>query len=315
MFRIGLVNLDTSHPRSFALYLEKLRRGRYAALYNDGFRGDDEVGAFMERFGVEKRCATIEELAALVDIGFIQGCDWDRHLAQARPFIAAGKPVFIDKPLAGSLSDCLEFESLAAGGAVILGSSSLRYAAEVEDFRRDGGTGRVLNVFATAGVDEFNYGVHVAEMIGGLLGTGAHSCRFVGGAAAGGVTGETFFVRYRDGRTATFHTCQGAPQPFEAVVTGVQGTHRFRVDTSRIYGALLDRICDFMETGRNTLAPVPALTESVRIMLAGRISRASGGREVSLEEIPRRDPGYDGAAFERGYAAAAPKIYLDIPRG
>jgi hypothetical protein len=56
---------------------------------------------------------------------------------------------------------------------------------------------------------------------------------------------------------------------------------------------------------------VPELTDAIKIMLAGRISREQEGRFVPIEEIPGDDPGYDGHAFARGYAAAAKKIYLD----
>ena len=51
MYRIGVVNLDVSHPKAFSEYLRKGNRARYAAVYNDGFRGDDEVAAFMDENG------------------------------------------------------------------------------------------------------------------------------------------------------------------------------------------------------------------------------------------------------------------------
>ena len=44
-----------------------------------------------------------------------------------------------------------------------------------------------MNVFGTAGVDEFNYGVHFAEAIGGILGTGRNkSVPYMGRSEAGG---------------------------------------------------------------------------------------------------------------------------------
>ncbi len=316
MTRIGVVNIDVSHPLAFATYLEQGQRARYVAIYNDGFRGDDEVEGFMNRFGLEKRCDSIEELADMVDIGFVQGCNWDKHLEHAMPFMEKGKPVFIDKPIAGTLADCRKLEALAKKGTVILGSSSARYAEEVVDFRanREDTVGDVLNVFGSAGVDEFNYGIHIVEVIGGMLGTGAVSNKFVGATPVDGKTCETFYVRYADGKTFTYNTLQGIWQPFEVVVMGTKGTQQFRIDTTKIYAALLDRICDFMETGKHDLAAIPELTESVKIMLAGRISRERDGTEVKLADIPEDDPGYDGEKREREYAAATTKIYLNIPK-
>lgn len=312
MIRIGTVNIDTSHPLAFCEYLASGNRARYVAVYNDGFRGDDEVEGFIQRFGLEKRCRSVDELADMVDIGFVQGCNWDRHLEHAMPFIERGKPVFIDKPIAGSLADCRKFEELAANGAVILGSSSLRYADEVVDFLQKGEdeVGKVLNVYGTIGVDEFNYAVHVVETIGGLVGTGAVSTRFVGSTQIDGKLCETYHVRFENGIRATYNTFQGTWQPCDMVMMTTKGTYHFRVDTSRIYAALLDRICQYMETGESTLADVPGITESVKIMLAGRISKANGGVEVNIDDIPADDPGFDGSQFEREYAAAAGIMYL-----
>lgn len=51
---------------------------------------------------------TVEELLAKVDVVLLTSGDGRPHLRQVRPVFAAGKPVYIDKPLAGSLSDAVE---------------------------------------------------------------------------------------------------------------------------------------------------------------------------------------------------------------
>lgn len=313
MIRIGVVNIDVSHPKAFAEYLQKSSRARYTAIYNDGFRGEDEVQAFMKTYKLEKRFETIEEMADNVDIGFIQGCNWDKHLEHAAGFLKKGKPVFIDKPIAGSLKDCKELEHLAAQGNIILGSSSVRYAGEIAEFisRPEEERGKIMNILGTSGVDEFNYAIHIVEAIGGLGGSGALFSKYVGRSEIDGKICETFFVKFSNGITATYNTFQGKWMPFEIVIMTTVDTYRFRIDTSKIYGALLDRICDYMESGVNTLAPVNAITESVKIMLAARISREKGGSEVNLADIPEDDPGYDGYKFEREYASTAKKIYLE----
>lgn len=152
MIRIGAVNIDTSHPLGFGEVMEKDDRARYVGVYNDSFRPDSEVEGFIRRFGLEKRCNTLEELAAMCDIGFIHGCDWDDHLRCAMPFIEQGKPVFIDKPLVGNLADCRRVEQLVKDGAVILGATSARYAYEVQQFLAlpEEERGEVVNVFGTA---------------------------------------------------------------------------------------------------------------------------------------------------------------------
>lgn len=312
MIRVGVVNIDTSHPMSFGQKMIDDGRARYVAVYNDGFRGDDEVAGFMQKYELEKRCQTVEELAETVDIGFIQGCNWDTHLRYIDPFVKLGKPVFIDKPIVGSMPDLKKLKSLVEGGAVILGSSSARYAQEIGEFLEIPveDRGEIVSVFGSCGVDEFNYGVHIVEIIGGLLGTGAKNCRFAGRATVGGKVCETFVVTFESGVTATYSLFQGTWQPFTVTIQTTKRTFNFTVDTSRIYLAMLKRIFDYMETGKNTLADIDTLSESIKIMLAGKVSRENDGAVIALSEIPEDYDGYDGDAFEKGYAAAASKMYL-----
>lgn len=319
MIKIGVVNIDVSHPKVFSEYLKKDGRAGCAAVYNDGFRGDDEVEEFIRNCNLDRRCSTVEELADYVDIGFIHGCNWNRHLQYVQPFIERSKPVFIDKPIVGNLADCIKIERLANNGVVILGSSSARYAEEITKFNNlsQDEKGTVVNVFGTSGVDEFNYGIHIVEAIGGITGVGAVSCRFAGRGMTEGRICETFLVKYENGCSAVYNTFQGAWQPFDFVVMTTKTTFQFQIDICKIYGPMLDMICDYMETGKNGFAPVEALTESVKIMLAGRISREMDGKEIKLSDIPPDDPGYDGYKFEREYAAKSQKIYPggEQPRG
>ena len=312
MVKIGVVNIDVSHPKAFSEYLKKDGRAGYVAVYNDGFRENDEVEAFIRNYGLEKRCATIDELAEYVDIGFIQSCNWDNHLKQALPFIERGKPVFIDKPIVGSLSDCRAIEELDAKGNVILGSSSLRYADEITGLLTmpEEERGQIVSIYGSAGLDEFNYGIHTVEPIEALANSKAISNRFIGKSIINGSTCETFFVKFENGVTAVYNTFLGIWQPHELIVITTKSTFHIGINTGKVYGALLDRILDYMENGRNCLAPVSRITESIKIMLAGRLSREKFGSEVRLDEIPLDDPGYDGAEFNRKYAAAASKIYL-----
>ena len=77
---------------------------------------------------------SIEELLPKVDAVLLESLDGRPHLQQARPVIEAGKPIFIDKPLAASLADAVEIFRLAKEHGVPCFSSSLA-ALQFRDHR------------------------------------------------------------------------------------------------------------------------------------------------------------------------------------
>ena len=86
----------------------------------------------------------------------------------------------------------------------------------------------------------------------------------------------------------------------------------FTIDAANVYKALLDRICDYMETGVNRLASVDDLVEAIKILLAAKASKESDGKPILLNDLINYSPSFDGYAFEEGYAKAqaSNKIYL-----
>lgn len=296
MIKIGIVDIHTSHPASFADYLHKGNRARVVAVADDGLikkRLDD----FIAKYNIKNICKNPEDMIPLVDIAFIQSINWDEHLEMAIPFIKAGKAVFIDKPFCGNMKDCEKFEELARSGAKILGSSSLRYCYEVESFKASASEkGEILSVFTNIGVDEFNYGIHAMEMAQGLLGPGAVSVEHI----ASHKTVDQYLVEYKDGRLILFQTQKGVWQPFTMTVVTAKTTYQIVADNTRIYGALLDKILDFMEKGK-AMASVEELTETIKIYLAGKLSKESN-KKILLADLNASMPGFDGYSFGQEYA-------------
>ena len=308
MIKIGVVNIDTSHPTEFAKIFNESDCARYTAVYNDGFRTDDEVGEFMVLAGIEKRYDSIESMAREVDIGFVQSCNWDRHVEQALPFIKAGKPVFIDKPIAGNLRDCLRLEELAADGAVILGTSSLRYCREIQEFRERTveDRGEIISVMGGCGVDDFNYGIHSLEGMAGLVGEGIDSVRFAGTTSIQGNVADEYAVKWSNGVIGMLQVITGIWLPWIYLVTTTKNMFVVEPDKTMLYRVMLEAICDYIERG-TPMASVPALTEVVKAYMAGKKSRVNGGKHVHLSDLSLDDPGFDGYAFEKEYAGTKGK--------
>jgi predicted dehydrogenase len=306
MLKIGCVNLDISHPKTLARAMKDDQMDMaYTGVYNDGFRSDAEVDAFMRQYDVGTRYESLAAMAKDVDIAFIHDCNWDKHLAHALPFLKAGKPVFIDKPAVGNLRDCRELERLAAGGAVILGSSSVRYCDELEALKKRIAENRetVMTVFAAAGVDEFNYGIHIMEGVHGLLGAGACSASYLGTVRHENISADQYRVKWANGIQVIYQTQSNIWQPFSFTVTTDKAIHHVVPDPKMLYPALLRRIASAL-AGDSATASAAELAETVKIYLAGKKSRESGGREIELARLQPDDPGFDGYAFEKHYAAA-----------
>ena len=121
--RAGIIGLDTSHAIAFTETLnkgpknpadaDKVAGVRVVAAYPQGSRDIEsstkrvpEYTVKMKALGVEI-VDSIEDLLKRVDVVLLESNDGRVHWEQLQPILAAGKPVFIDKPLAGSLADVM----------------------------------------------------------------------------------------------------------------------------------------------------------------------------------------------------------------
>lgn len=304
MIRIGTVNIDTSHAPSFAEILLGGDRARYTAIYNDGFRTDAEVDAFIQKYGLEKRYYDLSEMADNIDVAFIQSCDWDRHIELSEPFIKKNVPVFIDKPIVGNLRDARKIEEWAAQGRVILGTSAMRYTYEHDDFFAQSSAEDIISVTATVGVDEFNYAIHaVEEILGFVKNSVPVSTEYIGTNDAGGVEVDSYRVLFANGVSAYYHICKKGWQPSTAIVMTKKTTFVYKIDSGKVYEAMLKQVCNYFEGKENNMASVESMLYAVRIMLAGIKSRKLGGAQL-LSSLTEDDPAFDGFAFYESYRAA-----------
>ncbi len=315
MINIGLVSIDTSHPKTYAKNMaEHPELGlRYAMLFDDGFRGDDEVEWFIKKYNMLPRAESIDELAEKTDAGFVQGCNWDKKLNQAMPFIERGKPVFIDKPFVGSVKDINRVRELVAGGAKILGSSATRYAEEVQSFMQKPveERGEVISVYVTSGNDEFDYAVHAGELLSEIAGAPAVSCRYVDGTERDGGKTEIFTVKFENGVIGTYCTELTRWYPFSVTIVTTKTVYTTTIASSKVYYQILSRLSEALHSGKNVLTDIDSLLNVTEFLLCGKRSRDfENGREVKIEEL-REDDAFDGYEFAKEYARNAEDLYKD----
>ncbi len=307
MVKIGGVTIDTSHPLCFAEELEKACIGmKYEYVCNTGFRGEEEVDAFSKRFGI-KKANTIEEMADKVDIGFVHSCNWDKHLKLAEPFVKAGTPVFIDKPIIGNLKDANKLREWVKNGAKIYGASAMRYSKEVTEFlaKPVEERGEVVSIFVEGGVNEYDYAIHSMEIASAIAQSLVTSCKFLGSAKdPKGNPCEAYFVEFENGVTATYYCYHNTWCPGQVIVMTTKGPHFMQLDGFVAYNYMLREVYKQMTKGESRLVDVETLINCCLAMVAGKKSRDElNGAKVTLDQLTETD-GFDGNAFEDFYAKA-----------
>ncbi len=303
IFRIGLIGLDTSHVIAFTKLLNDPAKD-YSCQVVAGYPGgspDVQASAsrvekytnqLRDEFGLEI-VDSIEELCEKVDGVLLESVDGRPHLEQVGPVIAAKKPVFIDKPMAGSLADVLEIFRLAKEhGVPCWSSSSLRFGPGVLGMRNNEAVGEVrgCDAFSPCSLEEHHpdlywYGVHGVEILFTIMGTG---CQAVQRTQTDGY--EFVVGLWKDGRIGTYRGLKSGKTDYGAMVFGTKGIARS--GSYEGYGHLVEEIVKFFKSGT---VPVPA-EETIEIfafMTAADVSKARGGAPVTLasalEDARRRN--------------------------
>jgi hypothetical protein len=298
MIRIGLVDLDTSHPKAFTKILNAIPGVAVNALWDGGDVWPEGYDMqFAQENNIPHVCKRLDDMVDLVDAVMIHSVNWDKHLDRAFPFIEAKKPLLIDKPIVGKVRDIYELLELhATHKTPIYGGSAVRYAQEIATLSSQASRiGEISSAVATGPGDFFSYGIHTTEMAQGLVGTGANYVEYV-------AENKSCFI------SVTYHSgfvlILQLQQPFHEwsmCLYSATGMHTMRVDPSRLYERYLQ---NFVELLKGTEIPfsLEAPLEAVKIHIAAKLSRQHGGK-IYLAEVPSEE-GFDGAAYAAEYAAA-----------
>jgi predicted dehydrogenase len=290
--KLGLVGLDTSHVTAFTQLLHDASSphhvpgARVVSALPGGSpdfplsfsRVESFTRQLRDEYGV--RIATsLEEVGEACDGILIESVDGRAHRAQFKTLLAYGKPLFVDKPLAGSMEDAEAMAALAEEkGVPVMSCSSLRFA---EAFRH---ALRTPDVGALAGLDLhgpmptepqlpglFWYGVHTAEMMIAALG------RDFGAVRALHTDGQDVVVaEWSGGRLGVLRGKRGENTRFGGQLHFERDSVSFRVDPAKdrpFYASLLAEMIPFFQ-GKQNAAPIDEALAVMRYMDAA--NRALG---------------------------------------
>jgi hypothetical protein len=299
--RAGMIGLDTSHVPAFAkLFNDPKAAGDFAGIkIVAGYPGGTDLPSSkdrVERFTQQIRdlgieiVDTIPALLAKVDVVLLESVDGRIHLQEAIPVIQAGKPLWIDKPVAGSLTDAILIYELAKKHNVpVFSSSSARFSAGFQALSMNEQLGSIegAQTWGPCSVqpgipDLFFYGIHGIEPLFLLMGRGCETVARVQTPDTDLVTGV-----WQGGRIGTYRGIRKNKSDAGAIAFGSKAivpAGRDRESGGSAYEPLCREIAKFFKTRQ---APVTAdeTLEIFAFMEAADESKRRGGAPVKLAEV------------------------------
>lgn len=294
--RVGIIGLDTSHSPAFAKVLndpdaaEDVAGFRVVAAYPYGSRDIEssvsripQYTAELQEMGVEI-VDSIDELLNKVDVVLLETNDGRPHYEQLLPVLKAGKRVFVDKPIAGSLTDAIRiFDAAEEYGIPIFSSSSLRYMANAQAVR-NGALGKVTGAEAYSPAilepthpDLFWYGVHGVETLFTVMGTGCDSVQRIMNDGT-----DIVICTWSDGRIGTFRGIREGKAGYGGRAYGEEGI--MDLGPYEGYRPLVVEIVKYFRTGVPPIEPAETL-EIFAFMEAADESKRQNGAVVQLKEV------------------------------
>jgi predicted dehydrogenase len=309
VIRAGIIGLDTSHAVAFTKVFSDpkaegdLARIKIVAAFPGGSQDISEskdrlpkITEQVKGMGVE----IVDSIPALldkVDVVLLESVDGRPHLEQVKPVFAAGKPVFIDKPLAGSLADAVAIVELGEKSKTPwFSSSSLRFGPTLVKNLKDPTIGGIVGCESWSPChleqhhpDLYWYGIHGVEELYTVMGVGCQSVQTTIADSAEVVTGV-----WKNGRVGTFRGLKTGKLDYGVVIFGEK-----KVVTSlgfEGYQPLDSAIATFFVTHKEAV-PHDETLEIMAFMEAADESKRQGGKPVTLESV-----------MEKAKAEAAGKI-------
>ena len=295
IIRIGMIGLDTSHCLHFTKLIhhgkEKDLEGlQVVAAYPQGSPDIQSSVSRVPEYTMKMKEMVVEiledlpSLIAQVDAVPLETNDGRPHLEQIIPVLKAGKPCFIDKPIAGSLADCLAIFHLAKYYDVpVFSSSSLRYAATTQA-ARNGSLGEITGCSTWSPCslektypDLYWYGIRGVESLFTVMGPEVETVTRSQTLDYELVTGI-----WNDGRIGTFRGLRAGNRSYGGTAFGSKANGS--VGNYDGYAPLLVEIAKFIRTRNVPIAPEKTI-DIYAFMEAADESKRQGFAPVSVADV------------------------------
>jgi Oxidoreductase family, NAD-binding Rossmann fold len=290
--RLGLIGTDTSHAVAFGHVLNDasapnhISGARIEVAFKGGSPDVEESSSRVDKYATELReklgvrfVNHISDMCGSVDGILLESVDPRQHLEQMKEAVKCGKPVFIDKPLASTLKDAREIERVAADAHVAwFSASSLRFSS-IESLKQEPMNGVI--VWGPGPTERHQqlelswYGIHAAEMLYTLMGTGCTEVTRTSSEGADVVT-----CRWKDGRLGTMRVDRPYSK-FGAVAFRAKNRIDVQPDIKVDYVPLVRQIVEFMNSRKPPVSNAETL-EIFSFLDAAQRSKGKAGAPVSM---------------------------------
>ena len=240
----------------------------------------DDARAVALSAGIDHCVNSPTDVIGQVDAVIIPTDKGEEHLERARPFVEAGLPVFIDKPLTIRGEHLAQFVAWHKAGKRIRSSSAMRYAREFLDLReRLTEVGKLRLIVVTCAKSWERYGIHALEAVYGLLPPGGWKdvCN------TGSATANVVHIRHELSADVVMVVNDDMFGGFcHVAVFGTEGRLDARfLDSFTAFKSQLQAFVDFVR-GNNESIGFDETIDQCKIIIAGIHSRESGGRRFKL---------------------------------
>lgn len=313
VIRVGIIGLDTSHAPAFTKCMNDPANPGYTpgckvvAAYPKGSPDIESSVSRVPRYTEELRSMGVEIVNSIpallekVDAVLLETNDGRPHLEQVRPVIAAGKPVFIDKPIAGSLADAVTiFQEAEAAGVPVFSASSLRYIKMGQEVR-NGAIGDVTGAetYSPASLEKthpdlFWYGIHGVEALFTVMGPGVDEVVRMSSDNFDVVVGK-----WDDGRLGTFRGIRAGKSGYGGTAYGTAGIQV--IGPYGGYAPLVKEIVKFFQTGDPPVSAQETL-EIYAFMEAADESKRQNGKPIKVADVLK------AAGWSESQAENSPRI-------
>ncbi len=134
MFKVAFLGVENSHANSFLTFI---KNGEYPDIEVKGiYSYDEEVAKNLSKEYNVPVMENYDSLVGEVDGIVVTARHGSNHYKYARPYIAAGIPMFIDKPITSDVSEAKEFMAeCEKHGVRLAGGSMLKHAEAVNEIK------------------------------------------------------------------------------------------------------------------------------------------------------------------------------------